>query len=144
MYNKDLFEYHNNRKNNSISKYIEANGFNVIYDSNTDTPANTINLSNLLPALDRYWSMEIEDIVVTSHENSLDIYNGMGNAQIYLISNDDEENGVKNLVGELKEIDGIKMELNKFYQVIIDIYDMAEGLSKDIGKNIIRFIELEQ
>lgn len=67
----------------------------------------------------------------------------MGNAQIYIISNGVKKNRIKNLIDVLKEIDEIEMELNKFYPDIMDIYDMVDGLSKNIGRNVIRFIVLE-
>jgi hypothetical protein len=75
----------------------------------------------------------------------------MGHAQIASIRNDidkdekyEEENKIRNLVNELKEMDEIKTEFNKFYGVIIDIHKMVEELRKDIGKNIIKFIDLNE
>jgi hypothetical protein len=95
LYNKDLGEYHCNRKKHYISNYIEANGFNVTYDSNVYILPNTINLSNLIPTLDRYRSSEIEDIIVIAMRVHW-ISNSLGNAQIYLISNGIKENRIKN------------------------------------------------
>jgi hypothetical protein len=142
-YNIDLRDFYDRRIKDYISDYIEENGFKITYNSNTDIPPNTINLSNLLPEFNRYWNREIEDVAITRHGNSMDVYI-MGHAVIATVSSDDEENRVRNLVNELKELDKIKIELEKFYQVIIGINNTAEGLSKDIGKNIIRLVELEE
>ncbi len=142
-YNIDLRDFYDRRIKDYISDYIEENGFKITYNSNTDTPPNTINLSNLLPEFNRYWFREIEDIAITRHGNSMDVYI-MGHAVIATVSSDDEENRVRKLVNELKDLDKIKIELEKFYQVIIGIDNTAEGLSKDIGKNIIKFIDLNE
>jgi hypothetical protein len=150
MYNTDLDEFHKNRLEKYVSDNIERNGFNVTYNSNTNVLPNTINLSNLFPKLKQYWFREIEDIPINLHGNSMDV-SMMGHAQIASIRNDidkdekyEEENKIRNLVNELKEMYEIKTEFNKFYGVIIDIHKMVEELRKDIGKNIIKFIDLNE
>jgi hypothetical protein len=131
------------------SNHIIKKEFNITYNTNIDTPSNTINLAILLPELKLFWFGKKTDIPVTRYNNSLRIPTGMGHGEITTVINEMnderkmvEEIRVKNLVNELKDLYEIKKDLQKFKQDIIDINYKSEELSKDIGKNIIRLIKL--
>ena len=143
MYNLDVYKLYDDRLENYVLSYIQENGFRLSTDSEYNTLI-PINLSNLLPALILYWHGDKPNIEFTESKGSLKIVSGMGHAEIAIINNDNDEIRVKNLVDELKNLDDIKRELDKFYNVVIDIYNLTEKLSKDIGKNIIRYIELNE
>lgn len=68
----------------------------------------------------------------------------MGHGIIAKVKTEEEKKRIEDLICELKEFDYVKTELNKFYQVVADIHDKSKELSKDIEKNIIRFIELDE
>lgn len=150
-YNTNLTKFHNDLMERHTSNLILKKGFEVTYNTNIDTPSNTINLTILLPELKLFWFGEKTDIPVTRYNNSLRIPIGVGHAEIATVINEmndkqkmAEEIKVKNLVNELKDLYEIKQDLQKFKQDIVDIYYKSEELSKDIGKNIIKLIELDE
>ena len=91
-----------------------------------------------------YWFEGKKDIEFIDSEHLVKIAVAMGHGIIAIINTEEDRRRVRSLIDELKEFDYIKTELHKFYEVIKDIHTKSEELSKDIGKNIIRFIELEE
>jgi hypothetical protein len=142
MYNEDRTEFHGSRIRNSVIKYIRENGFRLPEDNNTSIIA--IDASILLPELISFWFKDKPDIEFISSKNSVRIAVTMGHADIAITNTEEDKNRIRDLINELKDLDYIKMELNKFYQVIMDIYNESDKLTKDIGKKIIKFIELEE
>jgi len=142
MYNADLNDFHQRRIEDNVRNYIRENGFRLPEDEYTAIIA--IDLSILLPELKSFWFKDKPDIEFIPSENSVKISVTMGYADIAITNMEEDKNRVKNLVTELKDLNTIKMELQKFYDAITNIYTMSEELQKDIGKDIIRFIELEE
>jgi hypothetical protein len=143
MYNADLNDFHQHRMEDYVRNYIEENGFRL-RDEEGNTTIIAIDLSILLPELISYWFKDKTDIEFIPSENSVKIHVTLGLADIAITNNDEDKNRIRNLVTELKDLNIIKMELQKFYGVITKIYTMAEEISTDIGNNIIRFIELDE
>jgi hypothetical protein len=143
IYNEKRSKFNNDLIKRHVSNYILTKGFEVTYNANTVTPSNTINLSILLPELKSYWFGEKTDILVTRYEDALRIPTGMGPAEIAIYSKEDEVR-VKNLINDLKELDEIKKKFREFYEYIKDITEESIKLSKDIGENIIKFIDFNE
>ncbi|MDN5845923.1 MAG: hypothetical protein L0H53_06580, partial [Candidatus Nitrosocosmicus sp.] len=142
MYNSDLKSFYDIRLKDDVTSHIHKSGFRLTSDKD-NAQLIAIDTSILLPEIVLYWHGDKTDVVVIDNsENSVRIPSGMGHGEIAKVNNDDEKNKIRDLIQELKDLDSIKTELNKFYGEISDICNLSDKLSEDIGINLIKHIEL--
>ena len=135
-YNYDLEKFEKEERKELVSNYFEENGFFVTDEVSRNPSKNTIIVRTLLDRLKNYWKSK-EDFRLL-WENELLKINGV--ETIASITSEDKTK-IENCLEYLKNSDVV---LRKYYNLAVyynKIKEEAEGLSKEIGSEVIIKIE---
>jgi hypothetical protein len=137
-YNKDLKNFEENGLENIIKDYFGKKGFNTIDNSEIPTIDNTIVIKELIPMLKRCWYEQPIPFVKEYEDGYLKIIYNTIIAKV----TEDRKDDLKGCIEELKdyeEINRANLNLVEFFNII---KNNSEIISKEIGKNIVKEIEI--
>lgn len=141
MFNSDLRDFQEQRLLQLVSDHLIQNGFSVFDNYYGDPQIGTINVQYVLEALKNYWK-DNKDILYIMRDTELRIPVNMGHALITIIKDQSEADRVKEIINQLKDLDKIKIEFNKFLDEYRQIDYQSRHLSEEIGNKVIRLIQL--
>lgn len=140
MFNTDLKDFQERRLLQIIIDHILQNGLSVHeYDEFVSKPG-SINTQYVLEALKDFWKHH-KEISYIIRDNELRIPVDMGHATIVLLNESVDVNKIKEIINQLKDLDKIKIEFNKFLEEYRQIDNQSKNLSGEIGTNIVKLVE---
>jgi len=140
MFNSDLKDFQEQRMQQLISDYLIQNGYSIYDDSNEEPRIGTINARYVLEALKNYWKHN-KGISYIIRNKELKIPVNMGHALITMVKDQTDADRVKEIIDQLRDLDQIKIEFNKFLDEYKQIDNLSRQLSEEIGNKVIKIIQ---